>query len=192
MCCLKIRSIIKTQMKLETATFGAGCFWCVEAVFLQLDGVHKAVSGYTGGTTKNPDYRSVCSGTTGHAEVVQIEFDSELISFKELLDVFWHTHDPTTLNRQGNDSGTQYRSAIFYHSDSQKSIAEESKVETDKSSLWGDPIVTEITPIDVFYPAEDYHQNYFELNPTQPYCQFVIHPKMKKFTKDFKDKLKSN
>ncbi len=179
-------------MKLETVTFGAGCFWCVEAVFLQLEGVHKAVSGYTGGTTENPDYRSICTGTTGHAEVVQIEFDPGVISFKDLLDVFWHTHDPTTLNRQGNDTGTQYRSAIFYHSDSQRNIAEISKAETDKSNLWNDPIVTEITPIDVFYPAEDYHQNYFELNPAQPYCQFVIHPKMKKFTKDFKDKLKSN
>ena len=160
-------------MKLETATFGAGCFWCVEAVFLQLEGVHKVISGYTGGTTENPDYRSICTGTTGHAEVVQIEFDTDVISFKDLLDVFWHTHDPTTLNRQGNDTGTQYRSAIFYHSDSQRNIAEESKAETDKSNLWNDPIVTEITPIDVFYPAEDYHQNYFELNPTQPYCQFT-------------------
>ncbi len=179
-------------MKLETVTFGAGCFWCVEAVFLQLEGVHKAISGYTGGTVENPDYRSICTGTTRHAEVVQIEFDPGVISFKDLLDVFWHTHDPTTLNRQGNDTGTQYRSAIFYHSDSQRNIAEISKAETDKSNLWNDPIVTEITPIDVFYPAEDYHQNYFELNPAQPYCQFVIHPKMKKFTKDFKDKLKSN
>ena len=178
--------------KLETATFGAGCFWCVEAVFLQLKGVHQVISGYTGGTTANPDYRSVCTGTTGHVEVVQIEFDPDVISFRELLDVFWHTHDPTTLNRQGNDTGTQYRSAIYYHSDIQRSIAEESKAETDKSNLWNDPIVTEITPIDIFYVAEDYHQNYFELNPTQPYCQFVIHPKMKKFTKDFKDKLKSN
>ena len=180
------------MMNLETATFGAGCFWCVEAVFLQLDGVQKVISGYTGGATENPDYRSVCTGTTGHAEVVQIEFDPEVISFKDLLEVFWHTHDPTTLNRQGNDTGTQYRSAIFYHSDTQRRIAEESKAETDQSNLWSDSIVTEITPIDVFYPAEDYHQNYFELNPTQPYCQFVIHPKMKKFTKDFEDKLKSN
>ena len=179
-------------MKFETATFGAGCFWCVEAVFLQLNGVNKVISGYTGGSTKNPDYRSVCTGTTGHAEVVQIEFDPQVISFKELLEVFWHTHDPTTLNKQGNDTGTQYRSAIYYHSETQRSIAEESKVKTDKSELWNDPIVTEITPIGVFYPAEDYHQNYFELNPTQPYCQFVIHPKMKKFTKDFEDKLKSN
>lgn len=179
-------------MRLETATFGAGCFWCVEAVFLQLNGVHAAVSGYTGGTTKDPDYRSICTGTTGHAEVVQIEFDPEVISFKELLDVFWHTHDPTTLNKQGNDTGTQYRSVIFYHSDTQRTIAEDSKTETDMSDLWNDPIVTEISPIGIFYPAEDYHQNYFELNPNQPYCQFVIHPKMKKFTKDFEEKLKSS
>ena len=179
-------------MNLETATFGAGCFWCVEAVFLQLEGVHTAVSGYTGGKTKNPDYQSVCTGTTGHAEVVQIEYDSDVISFQELLEVFWHTHDPTTLNRQGHDTGTQYRSAIYYHSDTQRSIAEESKAQTDNSNLWDDPIVTEITQIDIFYPAEDYHQNYFELNPAQPYCQFVIHPKMEKFTKEFKNKLKPN
>lgn len=178
-------------MQSETATFGAGCFWCVEAVFQQLEGVHKVVSGYTGGTTINPNYKAVCMGTTGHAEVVQIEFDPSVISFKELLEVFWHTHDPTTLNQQGNDVGTQYRSAIFYHSDSQRDIAEASKAEMDESDLWDDPIVTEITESDVFYPAEDYHQNYFELNPRQAYCQFVIHPKMKKFTKEFKDKLKS-
>lgn len=178
-------------MQSETATFGAGCFWCVEAVFQQLEGVHKVVSGYTGGTTINPNYKAVCMGTTGHAEVVQIEFDPTVITFKELLGVLWHTHDPTTLNQQGNDVGTQYRSAIFYHSDTQRSIAEESKAEMDKSGMWDDPIVTEITEIDVFYPAEDYHQNYFELNPRQAYCQFVIHPKMKKFTKEFKDKLKS-
>ncbi len=179
-------------MQLETATFGAGCFWCVEAVFQQLKGVQKVVSGYTGGTTDNPNYRAVCTGTTGHAEVIQIEYEPDVITFKELLDVFWLTHDPTTLNRQGNDTGTQYRSAIFYHSNKQQSIAEESKAAMDISGTWDDPIVTEITPIDVFYPAEDYHQNYFLLNSTQPYCQFVIHPKMKKFTKDFKDKLKSD
>lgn len=177
-------------MQIETATFGAGCFWCVEAIFQQLKGVHKVVSGYTGGSTANPNYRQVCTGNTGHAEVIQIEYEPEVISFQELLDVFWHTHDPTTLNRQGNDTGTQYRSVIFYHSESQKNIAEESKSEMDKSGIWDNPIVTEITSIDVFYPAEDYHQNYFQLNPNQPYCQFVIHPKMKKFTKDYKDKLK--
>ena len=178
-------------MELETATFGAGCFWCVEAVFQQLEGVQKVVSGYTGGNTVNPNYREVCTGTTGHAEVAQIEFDPNLISFGELLEVFWQTHDPTTLNRQGNDVGTQYRSAIYYHSDTQRIIAEESKAEMDKSGIWDNPIVTEVTAMGVFYPAEDYHQNYFQLNPTQPYCQFVIHPKMKKFTKDFKDKLKT-
>ena len=178
-------------MQIETATFGAGCFWCVEAVFQQLKGVKKVVSGYTGGTIENPNYREVCTGNTGHAEVIQIEYEPDVISFKDLLDVFWHTHDPTTLNRQGNDTGTQYRSAIFYHSETQRSKAEESKSEMDNSGIWDDPIVTEISAIDVFYPAEEYHQNYFQLNPNQPYCQFVIHPKMKKFTKDYKDKLKS-
>ncbi len=178
-------------MKIETATFGAGCFWCVEAVFQQLEGVHSVVSGYTGGTTVNPNYKAVCMGMTGHAEVVQIEFDPEVISFEELLEVFWQTHDPTTLNRQGNDVGTQYRSVIFYHSGEQQKMAEKSKNDLEKSNTWQDPIVTEITQIDVFYPAEDYHQNYFQLNSTQPYCQLVIHPKLKKFTKEFKDKLKS-
>lgn len=178
-------------MKFETATFGAGCFWCVEAVFQQLEGVHSVVSGYTGGTTVNPNYKAVCMGMTGHAEVAQIKFDPEVISFEELLEVFWQTHDPTTLNRQGNDVGTQYRSAIFVHSDEQQKIAEKSKNDLDISDTWQDPIVTEITQIDVFYPAEDYHQNYFQLNSTQPYCQLVIHPKLKKFTKDFKEKLKS-
>ena len=178
-------------MQSETATFGAGCFWCVEAVFQQVEGVRKVISGYTSGSTINPNYRDVCTGMTGHAEVVQIEFDPKIISFRELLDIFWHTHNPTTLNKQGNDVGTQYRSAIFYHSETQREIAEESKKEMDTSGMWDDPIVTEITEIDVFYTAEDYHQNYFELNPKQPYCQFVIHPKIKKFTKDFKDKLKS-
>ncbi|MYF55430.1 peptide-methionine (S)-S-oxide reductase MsrA, partial [Candidatus Poribacteria bacterium] len=161
-------------MQTETTTFGAGCFWCVEAVFQQVEGVHKVISGYTGGITINPNYRDVCTGTTGHAEVVQIEFDPKVISFKELLEIFWHTHDPTTLNKQGNDVGTQYRSAVFYHSETQREIAEESKKEMDNSGTWDDPIVTEITEIDVFYTAEDYHQNYFELNPRQPYCQFVI------------------
>lgn len=177
-------------MQTETTTFGAGCFWCVEAVFQQVEGVHKVISGYTGGTTINPNYRDVCTGTTGHAEVVQIEFDSKVISFKDLLEIFWHTHNPTTLNKQGNDVGTQYRSTVFYHSETQREIAEESKKDMNNSGTWDDPIVTEITEIGVFYTAEDYHQNYFELNPRQPYCQFVIHPKLKKFTKAFKDKLK--
>ena len=190
-----VRPIAKTvnrTMKLETATFGAGCFWCVEAVFLQVEGVHKVVSGYTGGTTVNPTYQAVCMGMTGHAEVIQIQFDPDVISYEELLEFFWHTHDATTLNRQGADVGTQYRSAIFYHTEAQQRIAEKSKAEMDASDMWDAPIVTEIAPIDVFYPAEGYHQDYFQLNPNQPYCQFVIHPKMQKFTKDFKDKLKND
>ena len=190
-----VRPIAKTvnrTMKLETATFGAGCFWCIEAVFLQVEGVHKVVSGYTGGTTVNPTYQAVCMGMTGHAEVIQIQFDPDVISYEELLGVFWHTHDATTLNQQGADVGTQYRSAIFYHTEAQQRITEKSKAEMDASDMWDAPIVTEITPIDVFYSAEDYHQDYFQLNPNQPYCQFVIHPKMQKFTKDFKDKLKND
>ena len=183
---------VNKKMKLETATFGAGCFWCVEAVFLQLEGVHEVVSGYTGGTTVNPTYQAVCMGMTGHAEVIQFQFDPDVISYEELLEVFWHTHDATTLNRQGGDVGTQYRSAIFYHTEAQKQTAEQSKTEMDASDMWDDSIVTEITPANVFYPAENYHQNYFQLNPNQPYCQFVIHPKMRKFTKDFKDKLKND
>ena len=182
---------VNKKMQLETATFGAGCFWCVEAVFQQLEGVHAVVSGYTGGTTVNPTYQEVCSEMTGHAEVIQIQFDPRVISYEELLEVLWHTHDATTLNRQGGDVGTQYRSAIFYHSEEQRRIAEQSKAEMDTSDMWDDPIVTEITPIETFYPAEDYHQNYFLLNSKQPYCQFVIHPKMRKFTKDFKEKLKN-
>ncbi len=179
-------------MQLETATFGAGCFWCIEAVFQQLEGVHEVVSGYTGGTTANPDYRTICTGTTGHAEVVQIRFQPDVISYTELLDVFWHTHDPTTLNRQGGDHGTQYRSAIFYHNDEQLKIARQSKADMDNTELWDNPIVTEITPMETFYPAEDYHQNYFKNNPRQPYCQFVIQPKMQKFTADFKHKLRTD
>ena len=186
-----MRKPVNKKMQLETATFGAGCFWCVEAVFQQLEGVHEVVSGYTGGTTVNPTYQAVCMGMTGHAEVVQIQFDPTVISYAELLEVLWHTHDATTLNQQGADVGTQYRSAIFYHSEEQRRIAEQSKAEMDTSDMWDDPIVTEITPSDTFYPAEDYHQNYFLLNSRQPYCQFVIHPKMRKFTKDFKDKLKN-
>lgn len=179
-------------MQLATATFGAGCFWCVEAVFQQLEGVHEVVSGYTGGTTDNPTYQEICTGMTGHAEVVQIRFDPSVITYAELLDVFWHTHEPTTLNQQGADHGTQYRSAIFYHDETQRHIAEQSKAEMDNSDTWDAPIVTEITAAATFYPAEDYHHNYFLNNPYQPYCQFVIHPKMRKFTKDFKDKLRTD
>lgn len=176
--------------KLEKATFGAGCFWCVEAVFQNLKGVQQVVSGYAGGHVEDPTYQQVCAGTTGHAEVAQITFDPDVISYEELLDVFWRTHDPTTLNRQGADVGTQYRSAIFYHNQEQKESAEKSKAETDASNLYSNPIVTEIEPLDAFYEAEDYHQNYYRSNPNQPYCRVVIDPKMRKLRKDFQDKLK--
>lgn len=176
----------------EIATLGAGCFWCVEAVFQDLIGVQSVVSGYAGGKVKNPNYRQVCTGTTGHAEVAQISFDPNVISFAELLEVFWRTHDPTTLNRQGADTGTQYRSVIFYHSDAQRTTAESSKAAADASNLWPNPIVTEISPLDIFYPAEDYHQNYFNENPHQPYCMAVIDPKVRKFRSSFSHKLKSN
>lgn len=174
----------------EIATLGAGCFWCVEAVFQDVKGVHKVESGYTGGQIENPTYKQICTGTTGHAEVAQITFDPNVISFEDILMIFWHTHDPTTLNRQGNDAGTQYRSAIFYHNEKQKEIAEKSLKETDASDLWPNPIVTEITALDVYYPAEDYHQNYFNENPYQPYCMMVINPKVKKFRASFGEWLK--
>ena len=175
---------------METATLGGGCFWCVEAIYQDVIGVHKVVSGYAGGAVENPTYQQVCSGTTGHAEVVQIVFDPAVISFEEVLFIFWCTHDPTTLNRQGNDVGTQYRSVIFYHDEQQKSIAERSMAETDASDLWPDPIVTEIAPLPIFYEGEEYHQNYFVENPYQPYCIFVINPKVQKFRKSFRDKLR--
>lgn len=179
-----------TNINTDTATFGAGCFWCVEAVFQRLEGVLKVNSGYSGGKIKNPTYREVCSGLTGHAEVCQIVFDKNKISFIELLEVFWKTHDPTTLNRQGADAGTQYRSAIFYHNENQKEDAEKYKSELDKSGAFNNPIVTEISPFTAFYVAEDYHQNYFNLNGNEPYCQFVIQPKVEKFEKVFKNKTK--
>ncbi|MBN1992965.1 MAG: peptide-methionine (S)-S-oxide reductase MsrA [Anaerolineae bacterium] len=174
----------------EVATFGGGCFWCVEAVFQDLQGVQQVVSGYAGGVIENPTYQQVCTGTTGHAEVIQITFDPEVISYEDLLYVFWRTHNPTTLNRQGADVGTQYRSIILYHNEAQKAIAEKSRQKTNASSLWPDPIVTEIAPLAEFYPAETYHQNYYRSNPHQPYCMMVIDPKVKKFKKEFKDKLK--
>jgi peptide-methionine (S)-S-oxide reductase len=177
--------------KLELATLGAGCFWCVEAVFQELKGVKKVVSGYAGGTIDYPTYRQVCTGTTGHAEVIQVTFDPDLISFEDLLYVFWRTHDPTTLNRQGADVGPQYRSAIFYHNEEQKASAEKSKQETEAARLWPNPIVTEITPFHNFYPAETYHQDYYRSNPYQPYCQVVIDPKIRKFRKEFAPKLKT-
>jgi peptide-methionine (S)-S-oxide reductase len=169
----------------ETATFGAGCFWCVEAIFQNLKGVHSVVSGYAGGTVEHPTYQQVCTGDTGHAEVIQITFDPAVITYEDLLDVFWRTHDPTTLNRQGADVGTQYRSVIFYHNARQKAIAEQSKRDIAASGVWRDPIVTEIVPLRNFYKAETYHQNYYRLNPNQPYCRFVIDPKIQKFKKDF-------
>jgi len=173
----------------DTAVFGAGCFWCVEAVFQRLKGVELVESGYTGGTTKNPTYKEVCSGNTGHAEVARITFDPSVISYDELLEVFWTTHDPTTLNRQGADEGTQYRSAIFYLNDEQKAAAEKSKSDV-ATQLWDGTITTEISPLSEFYKAEDYHQNYYNENSNQSYCKFVINPKLEKFKKKFKDKLK--
>jgi peptide-methionine (S)-S-oxide reductase len=178
------------ESALDTATFGAGCFWCVEALFVELKGVHKVVSGYSGGKTENPDYKSICTGTTGHAEVIQITYDPKVISFKELLEVFWQTHDPTTLNRQGNDVGTQYRSVVFYHSEAQKQEAEFYKQKLIESQAFEKPVVTEISAFTKFYPAEDYHQSYFELNGSQPYCVYVIKPKVEKFKKAFANKLK--
>jgi peptide-methionine (S)-S-oxide reductase len=183
--------IIPAGVKTDTATFGTGCFWCTEAVFQELKGVYKVTSGYSGGTVKNPSYEAVCSGTTGHAECLQIIYDPKVISFDELLEVFWEAHDPTTLNRQGNDVGTQYRSVIFYHNEEQKKKAEEYKVKLDKSGAYDSPIVTEIAPFTEFYAAEDYHQDYYRLHGSQPYCSFVIRPKVEKFEKVFKNKLKT-
>ena len=174
----------------ELATFGAGCFWCVEAVFLSLKGVISVQSGYSGGYTENPTYKEVCTGNTGHAEVVQIEFDPAVISYAELLEVFWQVHDPTTLNRQGGDVGTQYRSSVFYHSENQRKEAEFYKKRLSDEKVWKDPIVTEIVPFKVFYKAEDYHQDYFANNPNQPYCAMVVAPKLQKFKKAFAAKLK--
>ncbi len=174
------------------ATFGTGCFWCTEAIFQELEGVVKVTSGYSGGHTENPTYKEVCDGNTGHAECLNIEYDSTKISFDELLEVFWQTHNPTTLNRQGNDIGTQYRSVIFYHNEEQRAKAEKYKAELNKSGAWDDPVVTTLEPFTRFYPAEDYHQNYYNNNTGQGYCQFVIRPKLEKFEKVFKSKLKKS
>lgn len=179
-----------TNTSMDTATFGAGCFWCVEAQFQILDGVNSVSSGFTGGTVKNPAYREVCNGTTGHAEVCQIAYDPTKISYDELLAAFWQSHDPTQLNRQGNDIGTQYRSVIYYHNEEQKRLAEKYKKELNTSGAFEKPIVTEISAIGPFYKAEDYHQNYFNQNGSESYCQFVIQPKVEKFKKVFKNKLK--
>ena len=175
---------------METATFGGGCFWCTEAIFKRLKGVENVTSGYSGGTTENPSYNDVCSGETGHAEVIQIKFDPTVISYRELLEVFWSTHDPTALNRQGADVGTQYRSVIFYHSEAQKQIALKYKNELNSALVFGKPVVTEISPFSKFYKAENYHQDYFETNSTKAYCQIVIVPKLKKFKEIFGEKLK--
>ena len=176
---------------MEKATFGSGCFWCTEAVFQKINGVEKVVSGYAGGKIKNPTYREICSGLTGHAEVIQVVYDENIISYEELLEVFWKTHDPTTLNRQGNDVGTQYRSVVFYHNEKQKNLAEAYKSELNESGIWDAPIVTEISRYTEFYPAEEYHQDYYNQNTSQPYCAFLIKPKVDKVEQIFKDKLKT-
>ena len=175
---------------LQTATLAGGCFWCLEAVYDEIKGVHLVESGYAGGQMDNPTYRDVCNGNTGHAEVVQIQFDPNVVSYRDLLNVFFTIHDPTTLNRQGADVGTQYRSAIFYHDDEQKKIAEEVIKDLTAQKLWDRPIVTEVTKLDKFYMAEDYHQEYFARNPYQPYCQVVVAPKVSKFRKHFLEMLK--
>lgn len=175
----------------EFATLGGGCFWCLEAAFEQVKGVERVESGYMGGTVKNPTYRQVCQGTTDHAEVVQVAFDPKVISYRELLEIFFVIHDPTTLNRQGADVGTQYRSEIFYHSPEQKKIADEVIAEMEKEKIWDRPIVTRVSPLDTFYRAEDYHQGYFRANPGQPYCQAVVAPKVAKVRQRYVSKLKT-
>lgn len=181
---------MNTSVEREVATLGGGCFWCVEAVFVEARGVDKVESGYTGGHVKDPTYQQICTDTTGHAEVVQITFDPKGISFREILQIFFASHDPTTLNRQGADSGSQYRSAIFYHSPEQKRIAEELIQELNAEKIWSGPIVTQVVAAEKFYRAEDYHQNYYRDNPRQPYCQAVVAPKVAKFRKTFADKRK--
>lgn len=176
---------------METATLAGGCFWCLEAVYDQLKGVESVESGYAGGQTVNPSYQQVCSGTTGHAEVVQIKYDPSVITFRDLLDIFFTIHDPTTLNRQGGDIGTQYRSAVFYHDDAQREAAEHMIKELDQLRLWDAPIVTQVVPLENYYPAEAYHQEYFANNPGQGYCQMVVAPKVSKFRKKFLEKLKA-
>jgi peptide-methionine (S)-S-oxide reductase len=178
-------------MTKKTTTLGGGCFWCLEAVFDRLEGVTDVVSGYAGGHVTDPTYHAVCSGTTGHAEVVQVTFDTDAISFREILDVFFTIHDPTTLNRQGNDVGTQYRSAIFYHTPEQKAVADQAIADLNRAGIWNRPIVTEVTPFEAFYPAEDYHQEYYENNASQGYCRVVIAPKLAKFRKKYAERIKA-
>jgi peptide-methionine (S)-S-oxide reductase len=181
---------VDQQRGREVATLGGGCFWCTEAVFDELKGVERVESGYSGGGIANPTYQQVCSGTTGHAEVIQVTFDPQVISFKEILEVFFTVHDPTTLNRQGADVGTQYRSVIFYHDEEQRRVAEEVIKKLDAEKLWDGPIVTEVAPFEAFYEAEDYHQEYFRLNGSQPYCRMVVAPKVAKFRQHYREKLK--
>ena len=178
-------SAVANNKKLEVAVLAGGCFWCLEAVYDQVSGVTDVVSGYAGGQSSNPTYKQVCSGDTGHAEVVRVAFDPALISYEEILGIFFSIHDPTMLNRQGADVGTQYRSAIFYNSENQKTAAEAMIRQLAEEKVWGKPVVTEVTPLDVFYPAEDYHQDYFARNPYQGYCQFVVAPKVSKFKKKY-------
>lgn len=180
---------MSTTGSYDTATFGGGCFWCIEAIFLELKGVKEVASGYSGGARENPTYEQVCSGATGHAEVVRVIYDPAVITYDELLEVFWSIHDPTTLNRQGADVGTQYRSVVFYHNEQQRVLAEGYKSKLNASGVFQDPVVTEISSLQNFYPAEKYHQNYYNENSSQPYCTFVIRPKMEKFRKVFSDKL---
>lgn len=181
---------MSNKQQYDTATFGTGCFWCTEAIFDRVEGVVSVVPGYSGGTIPNPNYELVCTGKSGYAEVVQVIYQPELISYNELLEIFWQTHDPTTLNRQGADVGTQYRSVIFYHNNEQKQLAEYYKAELEKSKIWDSPIVTEISPFVKFYKAESYHIDYYKNNPANSYCNFVITPKIKKFEKVFSDKMK--
>jgi peptide-methionine (S)-S-oxide reductase len=178
------------EVQLEVATLAGGCFWCIEGVFREVNGVENVFSGYTGGTTANPTYDEVCTGKTGHAEAVQVNFNPSKISYREILEIFFSVHDPTTLNRQGADLGTQYRSAIFHHNEQQKRVAEELVTELNKADLWDNPVVTQIVPLDTFYPAEDYHKEYFSRHPEQAYCQTVISPKISKFRKQWKKHLK--
>lgn len=187
---MNTQNTVNTNNQLDTATFGAGCYWCTEAQFQQLKGVKKVESGFTGGHIEHPTYKEVCSGTTGHAEVCNVYYDPAVITFDELLAAFWTCHDPTQLNRQGNDVGTQYRSAIFYHNELQHRKSEDYKKRLNDEKVFDNPVVTEVAPFTVFYKAEDYHQNYYNANGDQPYCSFVVRPKVEKFKKVFKDKLK--
>ena len=179
-----------SENRLEVATLGGGCFWCLDAIYRDVEGVERVVSGYSGGHVPNPTYEQVCGKRTGHAEVVQVWFDPSVISYDDILYIFWRIHDPTTLDRQGNDVGPQYRSVIFYHDEAQRAAAEQTRADAESARVWPDPIVTQIVPFEVFYEAEGYHQDYFTNNPYQPYCVYVVDPKVRKFRKSFADKLK--